>query len=282
LDENRLFCHYCGFFSETPSKCPTCGQEGLRAYGFGTEKLEQELKEIFPHARIARMDTDSTRKKGRAFQILKRFGEHKIDILVGTQMITKGYDFPMVTLVGVIAADLSLGFPDFRAGERTFQLLSQVAGRSGRGSQRGRVIIQTLNPDHYAISTAMAHDYHSFFQKERELREQLGYPPYSHLACLWLKGNNKGKTEEAVNHLSIGIKGILARWPKRGREIQVLGPVEAPIARLKGKYRWQILIKSKNISLMQHLLTEVDRLSRGGLQSSGVHLILDVDPYQMI
>jgi primosomal protein N' (replication factor Y) len=282
LKENRLFCHYCDFYSETLLKCSSCGREGLKAYGFGTEKLEQELKTLFPDARISRMDTDSTRKKGQAFQILKRFSAHEIDMLVGTQMITKGYDFPGVTLVGVICADLSLSFPDFRAGERTFQLLSQVAGRAGRGTQRGKVIIQTFNSEHYAVIAATAHDYPSFFEKERELRAQLGYPPFSHLACLRFHGNNKRKTAEVVKDLSLGIRGIVARWPKRGKEIQVLGPAEAPIARLKGKYRWQILVKSRSVSLLQHFLAEIEGHSRKLLQASGVQLILDVDPYQMI
>ena len=280
--EDQLNCHYCGFYSKTQMKCTSCGREGLKPYGFGTEKLEQELKGLFPDAQIARMDTDSTRKRGQAFQILRKFSDREIDMLVGTQMITKGYDFPMVTLVGVIAADLSLAFPDFRAGERTFQILSQVAGRSGRGSQGGRVIIQTFNPEHYAIGTATAHDYRSFFGKEKKLREQLGYPPFSHLACVRLQGNNKGRTAEAVRQLSLDIRGILNGWPKRGKEIQVLGPAEAPIPKLKGKYRWQILLKSRSVSLSQHLLTEIERLSRKALQSKGVHLILDVDPYQMI
>ncbi len=282
LKEDKLICHYCGFYSETQKKCPSCGREDLRTYGFGTEKLEHELKEFFSEARIARMDTDITRKKGQAFQILKRFSDHEIDILVGTQMITKGYDFPMVTLVGVIAADISLGFPDFRAGERTFQILSQVAGRAGRGSQKGKVIIQTFNPDHYAISTATAHDYQLFFEKEKELREQLGYPPFSRLTCLRLDGNNKRKTAKAAHDLSLKIRTILSKWPKRGKEIQVLGPAEASISRIKRKYRWQILVKSKSASLQQHLLNEIERLSKKTLRSSGVNLILDVDPYQMI
>jgi primosomal protein N' (replication factor Y) len=282
LEENRLFCHYCGFHSETRLKCPSCGRKGIKAYGFGTERLEQELKDMFPEARIARMDTDSTRQKDQAFQILRKFSEHEIDILVGTQMIAKGYDFPRVTLVGVIAADLSLGFPDFRAGERTFQILSQVAGRAGRGDQRGEVIIQTFNPAHYAVHTATVHDYKSFFEKEKELREQLSYPPFSHLVCLRLKGNNKDKTEKAAQGLSVDIRDILAGWHKRGKEIQILGPAEAPISRLKGKYRWQILIKSKSMSLLKHLLNAVEKDSRKILQSSGVNLVLDVDPYQMI
>jgi len=281
LKEDQLVCHYCGFYSGTSMKCPACGYARLRPYGFGTEKLEQDLGALFPKARVARMDTDSTRKKGLALEILRKFSEHEIDILVGTQMITKGYDFPLVTLVGVIAADLSLGFPDFRAGERTFQILSQVGGRAGRGSQKGRVIIQTFNPEHYAISAATEHNFQMFFEKEKELREQLGYPPFSHLAFLKLKGNSQTKTSEAARYLTRNIKGVLRRWPTRGKELQVLGPVEAPISKLKGKYRWQILIKSQNVSLLRHLLNEVESFSRRGLKSSGVHLILDIDPYQM-
>jgi primosomal protein N' (replication factor Y) len=281
LKEDRLVCHYCGFYSGTNMKCPSCGYARLRPYGFGTEKLEQDLRALFPDARVARMDTDTTRRKGQAFKILKKFSEHEIDILIGTQMITKGYDFQMVTLVGVIAADLSLGFPDFRAGERTFQILAQVAGRAGRGVLRGRVIVQTFNPEHYAINAAMGHNFQLFFEKEQELRSQLGYPPFSHLAVLRLKGNSETRTSEAAHYLTRNIKGILNKWPKRGKELQVLGPVEAPISRIKGKFRWQILIKSKSVSLLQHLLNEVENRSRRFLKSSGVHLVLDIDPYQM-
>jgi primosomal protein N' (replication factor Y) len=282
LKENHLICHYCGYAAKAALKCGACGCEGLKSYGFGTEKLEHHLLERFPAARIARLDTDSTRQKGKAFQILKRFSDHQIDILVGTQMITKGYDFPDVTLVGVVDADLSLAFPDFRAGERTFQLLSQVSGRAGRGSQRGRVIIQSFNPEHYAVNTAMTHNFQLFLEKERELRCQLGYPPFSHLACLRLRGNSKRKTADAAKRISDGIRTTLQKWPKRGKEIKLLGPVEAPISKLKGKTRWHILLKSSSTSLLHHLLCEIDRFSKKELTSSGVHLIIDVDPYQMI
>lgn len=282
LRGNRLACHYCGFRLQPENRCPTCGHEGMKAYGFGTERLEQELREAFPDSRIARVDRDSTRRKGQTFLILKRFSEREIDIMVGTQMITKGYDFPEVTLVGVIAADLSLGFPDFRAGERTFQILSQVGGRAGRGEQIGKVIVQTFNPAHYAIVTAKDHDYPSFFQRERELREQLGYPPFSYLACLRLQGNNSETTADMAQRLGRGITGVLERWPKKGREIQVLGPAEAPLAKLKGKYRWQILIKCKGAELLHYFLREIDALTRKMLRGSGVSLIVDVDPYQML
>jgi primosomal protein N' (replication factor Y) len=282
LKENCLACHYCGFHLEPRKNCPSCGHEGLRPYGFGTEKLELELKELFPGRRVVRMDRDSTSRKGESSRILKRFTTHEIDILVGTQMITKGYDFPNVTLVGVIAADLSLWFPDFRAGERTFQLISQVSGRAGRGDQGGRVIVQTFNPEHYAITAARDHDYHNFFQREMELREQLGYPPFSYLACLRLQGNQEKATALMAQRLGQGMTASLEKWPKRGKEIQVLGPVEAPLGKLKGKYRWQILIKSRKAELLHYFLEKVEGLSRKMLRASGISLIIDVDPYQML
>ena len=156
------------------------------------------------------------------------------------------------------------------------------SGRAGRGDQKGRVIIQTFNPDHYVIRAAMAHDFHSFFDTEKGLREQLGYPPFSNLACLRLQGDSKKMTEEAVYQLSSNLRAILRRWPKRGKEIQVLGPVEAPISRLKGKHRWQLLVKSRSVSLLRHLLIEVERSSLKALRSRDVHLVSDVDPYDML
>jgi primosomal protein N' (replication factor Y) len=279
---NRLACHYCGFHSEVHKTCPSCGHAGMRAYGFGTEKLEQEVRETLPEGRIARMDRDSTRRKGQTFRILKQFSDHEIDVLVGTQMITKGYDFPDVTLVGVIAADFSLGFPDFRAGERTFQILSQVTGRAGRGKDKGRVIVQTFNPEHYAITSSKAHDYLTFFQKETELREQLGYPPFSYLACLRLQGNGSKTTADMAQRVGKGIIGVLEQWTKRGKDIQVLGPAEAPLAKLRGKYRWQILIKCKKTGLLHYFLREIELVTRKMLRGSGVGLIVDVDPYQML
>jgi primosomal protein N' (replication factor Y) len=282
LKTNHLACHYCGFQIPRKNTCPSCGRQGMRAYGFGTERLEQELKELYPERQVARMDRDSTRRKGHAFKILKKFSKHEIDILVGTQMITKGYDFPHVTLVGVIAADLSLGFPDFRAGERTFQILSQVAGRAGRGEKKGTVIVQTFNPEHYAITAAENHDFRTFFEKEKALREQLGYPPFSYLACVKLQGNNSKVATTMAQRMGREISDILKKWPKRGKDIQVLGPAEAPLSKLKGKYRWQILIKCGKAMLLHYLLEEVQGVSRKVLRSSGVSMIVDVDPYQML
>jgi primosomal protein N' (replication factor Y) len=282
LGENQLACHYCGFRREPQTVCQHCGFEGLRAYGFGTERLERVLKELYPEKRIARMDRDVIRRKGQTFQLLYQFSHREIDILVGTQMITKGYDFPNVTLVGIIAADFSLGFPDFRAAERTFQLLSQAAGRAGRGDQKGRVIIQTFNPEHYAITDARNHDYRSFFEKEGQLREQLGYPPFSYLACLRLQGNTKERVEEMSRRFAQQMDHMKKRWPKQGKEVTILGPAEAPFKKLKGKYRWQILVKCKRRELLHLFLEKVDSVSESFLRSTGVKLIIDVDPYQMM
>ena len=282
LKEERLACHYCGFQCKPASRCPSCGGTALRAYGFGTEKLENEVRILFPGARTARIDGDIARKKGEISKVLKNFGRQEIDIIVGTQMITKGYDFPHVTLVGIISADLSLGFPDFRAGERTFHLISQVAGRAGRGNLKGKVIIQTHNPDHYVIQAALEHDFHAFYENEKTLRKQLRYPPFSHLACLRVKGNSREKTEEAVHRLRLNIDAVLKKWSHRGKEIRVLGPVESPIAKIRGKYRWQFLFKCVSSKLLRLLLTEVERLCANDLRSNGVNFLIEVDPYHML
>ncbi|MBW2709155.1 MAG: primosomal protein N', partial [Deltaproteobacteria bacterium] len=282
LNLNRLVCHYCGFTSPPNVPCNACGGHSLKPFGFGTEKMEVELNALFPDARIARMDTDSTRKKGTAESILKDFASEKTHILVGTQMITKGFDFPSVTLVGVVAADLSLGFPDFRAGERTFQLLSQVAGRAGRGDHQGRVIIQTFNPDHYVIQAVVKHDFNLFFEKEKNLRKQLRYPPFSNLACLKFQGNDPADTRETVRELGRRLREMLRNWPTRGKEVQLLGPVAAPMPRLKRKFRWQLLIKCRNGALLKHFLQEAERVFDQMPGTNRVQFMVDVDPYDML
>jgi primosomal protein N' (replication factor Y) (superfamily II helicase) len=282
IRENSLNCHYCGHVITPPDKCPSCERGRMKAFGFGTQKLELELQRLLPGARVARMDRDNTKRKGDIFKLLKDFNDRKIDILVGTQMITKGYDFPNVTLVGVVSADLSLGFPDFRSGERTFQLLSQVAGRAGRGDRKGRVIVQTFTPENYAILTAKGHDYASFFKKEQEIREPLGYPPFSYLASIRFQGNDHAATEARAREVGDQLKSIVKGWPRKGRELQILGPVEAPIAKLKGKYRRHMLIKSRGAELLHYLLREAEPIARDILKGSGVGMIIDVDPYQML
>jgi primosomal protein N' (replication factor Y) (superfamily II helicase) len=282
LRENQVVCHYCGFRRKVSFTCPACGRDALKPYGFGTEKVEKTLGEMYPGLRTARMDRDSIRRKGQTFQLLRKFSLHEIDVLIGTQMITKGYDFPRVTLVGVLAADFSLGFPDFRAAEKTFQILSQVAGRAGRGEQKGRVIVQTFYPEHYAITAAKNYDYPGFFEQETDLRRQLGYPPFSFLACLRLQGNHESRTSDTSKQLAEEMVRVIEKWPKRGREIQVLGPVEAPLAKIRGKYRWQIFVKSRNSALLHHFLEQVTAKSVKLLRGKGVDLIVDIDPYQML
>jgi primosomal protein N' (replication factor Y) len=259
-----------------------CNRDKLKPYGFGTEKVVDTLQELFPEARVERMDRDTMRHKGEVQKVLKRFLEHETDILVGTQMVTKGHDFPNVTLVGVISADLSLNNPDFRAGEITFQLLSQVAGRTGRGSSPGKVIIQTFNPSHYAIRAARDHHYQRFFSREIGLRKQLNYPPFSSIANVRLVGNSKTRTEKMAQQIGVTIRSIAKKQSKGKKIIEVLGPVESPIAKLKGKYRQQILIKSRSSKTLSQILTELDRISASMLSSSGVRMIMDVDPYQMM
>jgi primosomal protein N' (replication factor Y) len=281
-DNNNLLCHYCGFRIKPPNRCPVCNRDKLKPYGFGTEKVVDTLQGLFPEARVERMDRDAMRHKGEVQKVLKRFLEHETDILVGTQMVTKGHDFPNVTLVGVISADLSLNNPDFRSGEITFQLLSQVAGRTGRGSSPGKVIIQTFNPSHYAIRAARDHHYQRFFSQEISLRKQLNYPPFSSIANVRLVGNSKTRTEKMAQQMGVTISGIAKEQSKGKKVIAILGPVESPIAKLKGRYRQQILIKSRSSKTLNKVLTELDRISASMLSSSGVRMIMDVDPYQMM
>lgn len=279
--EGLLVCHYCGFSSSGAGnlRCASCGSQAFKAYGFGTERLEAELGSRLPSARIARMDADSTRRKGEALSLLKRFADKDIDILVGTQIIAKGYDFPAVTLVGVVAADMSLGFPDFRAAERTFQLLSQVAGRAGRGEKPGRVIIQTFNPSHYALTAAKNHDYQAFAARETELRSSVGYPPFRTLAVIKLQGLIKEDTREAASELAGALKAISAVQKEK---IRIMGPVEAPIAKIKGRYRFQILLKAGRPFILQRILRETTLSFKARLDRRNVECIADIDSYQML
>jgi len=278
----NLLCHYCGFSIKPPNRCPACNTEDLKPYGFGTQRVVEVLEDLFPEARVERMDRDTMKRKGEVQQVLKRFMQHETDILVGTQMVTKGHDFPNVTLVGVISADLSLNYPDFRAGEVTFQLLSQVAGRTGRGNVPGKVIIQTFNPSHYAITATKDHNFKRFFSQEIALRQQVNYPPFSLIANVRFLGNSKTKTEKIATHIGMKIRNTIKKQSKRKSAVEVLGPVEAPMAKLKGKYRQQILIKSRTSRYLNQLLKEVETFSTQILSSSGVRMIIDVDPYQMM
>ncbi len=282
LRENQLKCHYCGYYTAEPDKCQFCGGRMFRTLGFGTERVEKEIAELFPEARLGRMDTDSVRKKGSIARLLRRFLDREIDILIGTQMVTKGYHFPHVTLVGVIHADISLLFPDFRASEWTFQLLSQVAGRAGRGEQKGRVIIQTYNPEHYSIQSVVRHDYLGFFKEESKLRSALKYPPFSHLICLRFQGNKKDEVVESAFHIAELVEDMLKKDSSLLNKIELLGPAEAPIPKIKGKFRWHIFLKTFHPYIHSYVLKNIEVVLNKFLRTKAVTLIWDVDPYYML
>jgi len=278
---NIYKCHMCGYFRAASSLCENCGSPGIKQLGLGTEKIEAAAEKIFPNARIARMDRDTTRKKGSILKILKALRNREIDILVGTQMIAKGHDFPNITLVGIICADSSLNFPDFRAGELTFQVLAQVAGRAGRGTRPGRVILQTYNPAHFSIEAAGKQDFMSFYNQEIVFRRALSYPPFSRLAQVRISGRDKIKTSRAANEA-----GLLCHRAKKADPIfsgiEILGPVEAPISRIAGQYRWQILIKAKVSDILHKFLIRVF-FNNGELQKKGpVKIDIDIDPFYLM
>ena len=268
-----LQCHYCDHTIKAPPLCPGCYGSRIVSYGVGTERVEEEVKNIFPHARIERMDSDTTARKGAYERLLSSLQKQDIDILVGTQMITKGHDFPAITLVGVISADTSLNIPDFRAAERTFQLLTQVSGRGGRGDSPARVIVQTFNPDHYSIRRAKDHDCAGFYEDELPLRQALGYPPFSRIVVLHLQSLKKDRGMKGIENLRKTM-GDLFRINNLAGKVEVIGPAEAPIARIRGRYRWQLLLKAKDIRVL-HTLTRdlLAKCSRGGLD-----IKVDVDP----
>ncbi|MDC0977689.1 primosomal protein N' [bacterium] len=234
--DDHVHCHYCNKKIILPKRCPKCDSKYFKHFGVGTQRVEMELTKHFGDVRVLRMDKDTVKKRTAHEDILKKFQEGEADILLGTQMIAKGHDFWDVTLVGVIAADVSLHLPDFRAGERTFQLLSQVAGRTGRGEKGGEVIIQTYTPDNYAIQAAANHDYQTFYEEEIKNREECGYPPFSKLTSIVVSAPN----EQIVTQ---EIKTIAQKYPKE----KILGPVPSPLSKLRGFYRWQMLLKDQEV-----------------------------------
>ncbi|MCD7809995.1 MAG: primosomal protein N', partial [Erysipelotrichaceae bacterium] len=237
-DENKLKCHYCEYTTSPIHHCPKCGQNKMKLIGYGTQKIEEEISNTFQHAKIIRYDVDTTKQKNSHAKLLEQFRHHEANILLGTQMIAKGLDFEDVTFVGVLNADLSLNIPDFRASERTFQLLSQVAGRSGRGQKEGRVVIQTYNPEHYAITCAAQHDYKKFYQLEMNYRQKATYPPFCHMVSLLIQGKN----EQAVNNASQHIKNYL---DEHLNNVLILGPAHSMIYKMNDLYRLRILLKFK-------------------------------------
>ncbi|MDD5170568.1 MAG: primosomal protein N' [Syntrophales bacterium] len=266
--EDAMSCHYCDFTLKAASACPECGGNRISGYGVGTERLEEMIKAYFPQARVARMDRDTTARAGAHEGILRALAREEIDILVGTQMIAKGHDFPGVVLVGVISADTSLNIPDFRASEKTFQLLTQVSGRGGRGDHPGRVIIQTFNPGHYVLECVKGHNYTGFYDKEVSLRSSLSYPPYSRMASLHVSCVNKDKGWAEAQALGKAVREAAAG------HVEVIGPAESPLARIRGRYRWQLLLRGRDSRILQRLIQ--DLLSRRA--ATGVDVKADMDP----
>jgi primosomal protein N' (replication factor Y) len=253
--QEALTCHYCGYQRKMPGACPACKSPRIRQYGTGTERVETEVQALFPSVRTLRWDYESTRKKGAHEVILGHFTAGRADVLIGTQMLAKGLDLPLVTLVGVILADVGLGLPDYRAAERTFQVLTQVAGRAGRSPLGGEVVLQTFQPEHYAIRAAATHSYRDFYRQELEYRRQLGYPPFNHLARLEYRHTRLDEAEAAAKKLA----GQLRQWirDESRSATEVIGPVPCFFSRLSGLYRWQIvlrgpdpasLLRSRNLS----------------------------------
>jgi primosomal protein N' (replication factor Y) len=274
-----LRCHYCDFSQPAPQVCPNCGGLALRPFGVGTQQVEDTLRALFPGARLGRMDRDTTRSKAAHHRILHSLRRGELDILVGTQMIAKGHDYPNITLVGVISADAALAIPDFRAPERLFQLLTQVAGRTGRGAAPGEVFIQTYRPDHYSVSFAQQHDFLGFFHDEMPRRQAVLYPPYTRLARLILESCDP----ERVQVASRWIRAVFQRCLTDPHRLALLGPAEAPVARIRDRYRWHMLLKAVSSHLLHRWLnTALAEVDQERQHMRRVRLSIDIDPLTFV
>lgn len=267
---HRQTCHYCGVSEIPGSVCPECHHPRLNFFGLGTEKVTELVQRTFPDARVARVDGDVASSRGEVARILREFRKRELDILVGTQMLAKGHDFPHVTLVGVVAADTALNFPDFRAAERTFQLLTQVAGRAGRAERPGRVVVQSFKPAHYAVQTAVQQDFAAFYASEVPSREALGYPPYGRLAKVLVEGRDEDSVRRWVFELA---SRVLA---KELQDARVLGPIPSPISRIQERYRWQFLLKARGHMALRQALAALD--AGGALERGALRVVVDIDP----
>ena len=281
-EANAYKCHYCGFSQPFSSRCNSCSSSKIKLLGLGTEKGESAVKALFPEARVARMDRDTTTRKGSLFQILKGIRNHDVDIIVGTQLVAKGHDFPDITLVGIICADLSLSFPDFRAGERTFQLLAQVAGRAGRGDVPGRVVLQTYNPQHFSILAAKAQDFKTFYEQEIVFRKALNYPPFARIIQFQISGKDKIKTEKVASMLGESCRLLHKGRKSFAQSVEILGPIASPLAKIARKYRWQILLKGSGARPLHEFVHQVMDKCRPLLNNRNVKVTVDVDPFSMM
>lgn len=273
-----LRCHYCTYEAPPVTGCPQCGHAMERMRGLGTQQVEQFLIERYATARVARMDLDTTARKWAHQHILQRLADGEVDILVGTQMIAKGHDFPNVTVVGVIDADVGLHLPDFRAAERTFQLITQVAGRTGRGDRGGVVVVQTRSPDHYALAAASRHDVESFLRQELTNRESPAYPPHVSILRVVVQGYDASRVTGAANGIATWLRDYGARH--LGDEVTVLGPAPAPIERIRRRWRWHLLVKSRAPRSIGHIVRAW--ATRGPPRVGGVTVHVDRDPIAML
>ncbi|MYL33089.1 primosomal protein N' [Pontibacillus yanchengensis] len=272
----RLKCHYCSYEEGMPDKCPSCESDSIRFFGTGTQKVEESLQHMLPEARIIRMDVDTTRRKGAHERLLTKFGNQEADILLGTQMIAKGLDFPNVTLVGVLAADSLLHLPDFRSSEKTFQLLTQVSGRAGRHKLPGEVVVQSYTPEHYSIDLASQYDYESFFQKEMNMRKMFQYPPYYFLTLLTVSHPNHLYTMDVTQKMSQFLREQLSE-----RSV-ILGPTPSPLTRIKDRYRYQVMIKYRNEPMLIKVMNRLFQLYEDDVQNKDLQVTIDFQPYQMM
>ena len=273
--KNGLVCHYCSYEQAVPGNCPACGSEHLHFLGEGTEKIEAVLDKIFPQARIARLDRDTARKKNAHLKILRQVQTGEIDILTGTQMISKGHDFHQVTLVGILSADSVLSLPDFRSAERTFQLFTQMSGRAGRGELMGQVLIQTYFPEHYCLQFVRKHDYEGFFEKELKFRKLMHYPPFTAMANILSRDRNLDRAVRLINSFADVLSGLV------NTETRIFGPALSPLARLKNEHRYQILIKAKTRQTLKELLQRC--LAQGEKQGIDFsRLQIDIDPIDLM
>jgi primosomal protein N' (replication factor Y) len=279
LQQRLLKCHYCGFSKQAMDACPKCGGSRLKFRGTGTERVEEEIRAVFPAARLVRMDHDTTRRKGAHARIVTGFGKRECDILLGTQMVAKGHDFPGVTLVGVVSADTGLYFPDFRSEEKTFQLLTQAAGRSGRGKLAGEVVIQTATPDHPVILFSQKHDYEAFYRWAVEQRKELGYPPFGRLVLAGFRCADEKKASEAARYFFDATDF--------GNRVERLGPVPAPLSKIQGQYRFHLIYRQKKSAdpggtYLRERLRVAMKQFKNTARFRNVRMHLDVDPIDVL
>lgn len=275
-NSQKLKCHYCNYEENVPNTCPECESDTIRYFGTGTQKVEDMLQQIIPEASVIRMDVDTTRRKGAHEKLLTQFGNHQADILLGTQMIAKGLDFANVTLVGVLAADSLLNLPDFRAAEKTFQLLTQVSGRAGRHQLPGEVIIQTYTPEHYSVELAASYNYEAFFHKEMLMRKTYKYPPYYYLTLVTVSHPNQLKVIEVTKTISLLLRKHLSQ------DARILGPTPSPLTRIKDRYRYQCMVKYKNEPKQRALLKRITDYFEDQIKKDDLLIQIDLQPYQLM